>query len=372
MTVVVPGLARERVRMTDTSAASGHHPSFPRPTPRNVTSAQGTIEPEIVVAGMAHLLGFHPEESLIAVALSEDPDHPVVATVRIDLPDLDAGEDQEAFVEVLTQPLAQMTSRSEALLLIAWSFSQGDRYVALLKALANRAAETGAVVVDALIVRPVPATCGAPTITWRSVRCGEQSSHRGVVNRVTSAHRRVAAQRLGRPGRPPVGSRTALEAELVPVQPRPDWVGPTGPIPPGAVDVAAIHAVMILRGLMTPTPADTTLLAHALSDVRVRDTVIWEILTCPPAVWETASHLMVSMVRTCSESVLPPVATCLGIMHWQLGDGVRAMIAIEQAMRVDPHYSLAQLIGGCINHGVHPAEWRRDLLQLQRGDLAGS
>ena len=123
---------------------------------------------------------------------------------------------------------------------------------------------------------------------------------------------------------------------------------------------------------MMATPTDNVLLAHALTDVRVRDTVIWEILTYPAADWERAVLIMAPMVRTCPESVMAPMATCLGILHWQLGDGVRALIAIEHAMRVDPHYSLAQLIGGCISHGVHPAAWRRDLLDLRRGDLAGS
>lgn len=368
--MVCGGRTDERVRMTDTSSTSGHPPSSPEN--RNADSAQATIEPGIIVAGMPHLLGFHPEESLIAVALSHDPEHPVVATVRIDLPDLDDKEDQDAVVEVLTDPLAQMASRSDAMLLIAWSYSDGDRYISLIETLAHRAAETGAVVRDALIVRSGHNAADTSTITWRSVRCGEESSHRGHENRVTSAHRRIAAQRLARPGRQPVSSRIALETELVPVQPRADWVGPTGTIPPNAIDVAAIHAVTVLRGLMAATPTDSALLAHALTDARVRDIVIWEILTYPAADWERVVLVMVAMVRTCPEPVLPPIATCLGILHWQLGDGVRAMIAIEHALRVDPDYSLAQLIGGCISHGVHPADWRRDLLTLQRGDLAGS
>jgi hypothetical protein len=330
-----------------------------------------TLSPEIVVGGIAHLLGFHPEESLIVLALTADAARPVVATLRVDLPDIDDVADRASLVAWLAGPLTAAAERCNSMMVIVWSQQRALENEELIEDVTDLLESMDIVVADGLIVRQEGPTPEREALTWHSVWCSDTSCCGVNGNRLSHVDLDTAAKVFAgvRPG--PAGSRADLEAELIRVDPPEQWSGAGGPITRDAFEIAVVHAVSHLRSGTVESEQDRKLLAYALSDVRVRDTVIWEILTHSPGDWSRAADALARLVRSCPESFVAPLATCLGILRWQIGDGVRAMIAVERALAADGEYSLAGLVAGCISRGVHPADWREDLHRLNRRKLTG-
>jgi len=95
-----------------------------------------------------------------------------------------------------------------------------------------------------------------------------------------------------------------------------------------------------------------------LCDVRVRDTVLWEIAHShehdPHRAFESAA----AVLRGAPAGVIAPIGTVTALLGWLIGDGVRAMAALERVWAEDPDYSLAELLGRSINAGLPPTSWR--------------
>lgn len=103
-----------------------------------------------------------------------------------------------------------------------------------------------------------------------------------------------------------------------------------------------------------------------LQDVRVRDTVLWELMHAPTSTWCQAADSLASIVSGSPRHLVAPAATLLSILRWQIGDGSRAGAAVELALEGDPTYSLADLVNRCLLAGMHPAVWREGLADLSR------
>ena len=103
-----------------------------------------------------------------------------------------------------------------------------------------------------------------------------------------------------------------------------------------------------------------------LHDVRVRDTVLWELMHAPVSTWCPAADSLASIVAGSPRRLVAPAATLLSILRWQIGDGSRAGAAVELALEVDPAYTLADLVNRCLLGGMHPAVWREGLADLSR------
>lgn len=104
----------------------------------------------------------------------------------------------------------------------------------------------------------------------------------------------------------------------------------------------------------------------ALADVRIRDTVIWDLLQRPSQQWSEAANRLVPLVQRAAPGHVAPVATILGLLRWQLGDGTRASIALDRALADNPDYTLGRLIDGCLQAGIAPTMWREGLGSLSR------
>ncbi len=61
--------------------------------------------------------------------------------------------------------------------------------------------------------------------------------------------------------------------------------------------------------------------------------------------------------RVASPDFAPPVLSLAGFAAWQWGDGARALVAAETALRIDPDYVMAQLLGQILTAGLHPDLW---------------
>ena len=108
-----------------------------------------------------------------------------------------------------------------------------------------------------------------------------------------------------------------------------------------------------------------------LCDVRVRDTVLWEIANSDTHDPHRAFEAAAALLRGAPAGVIAPIGTVTALLGWLIGDGVRAMAALERAWAEDPDYSLATLLGRSINAGLSPSSWREMMGGLTREACRG-
>ncbi len=137
--------------------------------------------------------------------------------------------------------------------------------------------------------------------------------------------------------------------EVVPI------VARTAPGELGATGMAVIEPILE-RALASRRLSDADLLRVAawVSSISVRD-----------ALWAQIDHdnaeEMLRVLTIVSGSVVPPfepaVLSLTGFAAWLTGDGAQALIAIERALRVDPDYSMAQIVLEILERGISPVHW---------------
>lgn len=122
---------------------------------------------------------------------------------------------------------------------------------------------------------------------------------------------------------------------------------------------AAIHA-------HTPVPDDDAAKALiGLADIRVRDTVLWDLSQTPDSPRAAADGLA-SLVRYAPDGHVAPAATVLAVTHWLGGDGARANVALDRALADDPDYSLGLMVSAALRSGLPPKSWRDAMSGLSR------
>jgi hypothetical protein len=96
-------------------------------------------------------------------------------------------------------------------------------------------------------------------------------------------------------------------------------------------------------------------LGVTLADLRVRDDA-WARMDPK----HSAAHrrLWTDVVRHMAESYVPAPASLLAFTAWQSGEGALANIAIERALAADPEYSMAHLLGQAVDAGLPPSAAR--------------
>lgn len=327
-----------------------------------------------LIAGIPHLLGFTPEESLIVLAMSGREQAPVAATMRVDLPDPEDCADRDALIDWLAEPLAQVARASSSWVVALWSEALTPADEDYLRRATRAVVQATGLDALALVVWKDP---HATALTrWRRVaQTGPAADLCSAVEPdglpLTECDVQRAHAMFATAGRVPAPSREALEAEIQPVHGDDDRVASLTQVDDDAFEVAVTHAIGVLRAEVPAHDSHLMLLSSALSNIFVRDTVIHDLMTDPHRRWGVAADVLADAVRYVPRNARPPLATCLAIVRWQLGDGARALIAVTSALEVDPTYSLAHLVGGCITGGIHPEVWRRDLACLPRQVCTG-
>jgi hypothetical protein len=102
-----------------------------------------------------------------------------------------------------------------------------------------------------------------------------------------------------------------------------------------------------------------------LGDIRVRDTVLWEVSQSPDAPRATVDGLA-ALVRSAPDGHIAPATTVLAITHWLGGDGARANVALDRALADDPDYSLGLMVSAALRSGLPPQSWRDAMSGLSR------
>ncbi len=98
------------------------------------------------------------------------------------------------------------------------------------------------------------------------------------------------------------------------------------------------------------TDDEVAWLSVLLTDIGVRDRA-WE--RCEGEHWRI--RLWTDVLRRAQPRYVPAPAALLAFAAWRQGQGVLAAAAVDQALRADPHYSMARLLGEVLDAGLPPA-----------------
>ncbi len=313
--------------------------------------------PDALVTGLPYLLGFAPVESAVLLWL----DHRrLLLTQRIDLPPDDSHIDR--WLTAMWQHVAAQQADELIVVLVTMRHDAAD----LARRIEAVAAEREIRIRDSLVVNEG---------RWRSLLCADES----------------CCDPAGRPVDTAVSDRIAAEFAVIgvaPVHSREDVVREFDPSPVENADVAAaIGEPLKLRGRKLETwrdgiideivgrmsTVDTELdavgvasILVGLHDVRIRDTVLWELSAADQASRFRALSLLTTCTRMAPPDHVAPASTCAAIAAWLVGDGARAQVALERALDDRPDYGLALLVRHSVTVGLPPASWREAVAGLSR------
>lgn len=151
-------------------------------------------------------------------------------------------------------------------------------------------------------------------------------------------------------------AEAAAEAAFAPVVP---VLGAN--LPRGELERIGMEAVLpvldrCLREDSRLSDEDAALLSVWSSTVVVRD-AIWGLIT--PATAADMLRLWTDVATRATDQFSPSAYCLAAFAAWLRGNGAQCRIAAEQALEVDPEYSMAHLMGELLDHGVSPQHWRR-------------
>jgi hypothetical protein len=340
--------------------------------------------PDALVASIPHMLGFPPADSVVIVGIASDgvgESSMVRLTQRFDRPP--TGGTDEAMRELARQAAAPMI-RSGSTEVVITVF--GDSVAGLDPVLPD------AVLVDELVtafddggVRTKDTIFTDGASRW-SYGCMDPQCCPPSGRVIPEDVRTLVAAEFAGAGAAMVTSRESLVSEVAPAdaaalaevaelaataQAHRASLGNArkgGATRNEALEAWREASLATITSIISREPTTPSVLAHAavgLGDIRVRDTVLWE-LTQPGADTHGAISGLTAVVRHAPPGHVAPAATALGICHWTSGDGARATTALNRAVADNPEYSLASLVGMSIQSGLPPQSWREAMAGLSR------
>lgn len=329
--------------------------------------------PDAVIAAIPHLLGFHPQASIVIVWMQ---DRCICLTQRMDLASIDAAGGLAADAIGVIAKSAQATSAIAIIYGIDPHADRGWRQD-IYEQLTSLMESVEVPLLDVLHVHQG---------LWWSYQCREDccpASGRAI----DAVVQQQVASMLADGGREVAASREAIvgaldvDAEaLARVEPRVRAVQSSLDERLRAAEqpeeereawrdeqVAMLIRVVVGQVRLGAVDGDEADVAVAealvgLSDIRVRDTVLWHLARTSDARACLAS--LIAALRAAPSGYVAPIATCTAIAAWLLGDGVRANAALERALGEDGAYALGWLVAQSIMHGLPPDTWRRVMSTL--------
>jgi hypothetical protein len=310
--------------------------------------------PDAFVAALPFLVGFEPRSSCVVVWLRNGA---VELTQRLDLPT--SAEEHPEWLAVLWSHVTTEVADE----LIAAFVSDGTSDDELVAGFLAEAAARECVVRDVLHVEDG---------RWRSLLCSDTECCPPGGRVVDAAVAIEIAAEFAVVGRVPLADRAVMEAEFEEDPGLAAEVGSVLVLPrsrSGARfekwrDRGIAAAGDALAGGADATPAGRARVLVALGDVRVRDTVLWDLLRAPDPV--RAAESLTLLLAGAPRGLAAPIGTCCAIAWWLAGDGARARMAVGRALADDPEYSLAALVDAGLRAGLPPAAWRDAMAGVSR------
>lgn len=294
-------------------------------------------QPADALLAISRSLGFLPESSCVVVALN--PAREVCLIARLDLAALDA---PEHWSEGLLRAVRSAAPRGKVMLCVYADAGAEADAEAALDALTRIVAQAKTPILHRIIVS------GS---RFRIVKGDDAAAWHDLPER-SHARRSDLVTELA----PAADLDRNRVAELIAAAPR---------LSESGRDIAIAHALDVF-GRSEPSLEEVALLLASLRDLRVRDTVLWDLMQAKPRLWRRAADSLARAVRLAPPEETAPAAALLSILRWQTGDGTRAVIALEKALEAEPAYSLALLVDAMLTGGLSPTFWREGLDGLSR------
>ena len=315
--------------------------------------------PDDLLALIPYLIGFHPEESLVAVFVRSGR---VILAGRLDLsPDADA-EKLAEFIDALAK-----RERAEALALVAY----GADSLSMNRLLTQ--------LMDRLVGQELIHVLYVGHGRWWSLTCADDCCPlAGTPLDLTSHPLSATAVLAG------LGTRTnrrELEESVNgPAQdelPRLDGMVETM-LAEGAElaypgDAARLLASMIDKVLADPNILDedsSLLLGLLVRDVHLRD-LAWALLT--PTNADDHARLWSAVVAQVPPTLAAAPLCLLGMAAWVVGAGALLNCCCERLTRVDPDYSMGGVLAEISEQAIPPRRWEeiaRDIQYELRAEFA--
>lgn len=348
-------------------------------------------DPGEIVAGIPHLLGFRPEESVVLISLRGPSSGRVGLTVRADIP-------PPAHIPALTRALTHSirTDRPAGVLVAVVSEAPDEPLLGrvrptgappsaevdlphrrLVRRMTSNLTDAGIPVRDALLVR------GGRWWSYECTRrCCSPEAGTPLPGGVTELEVASVAA-----GTVVAGGREELADRIAPLGGH-AWAATSAALATVAAARAArteergwpavaeearaqiVEAVAACRpgGDADRLPDDVVAGAlWGLSDPRVWDICV-ELTLGPDA--HAAEALWVECTRRGPSPLDAPPATLVAISAWLRGDGAMANVALDRALDSDPDHSLARMLRAALTSCLPPGELRALLRKaLEGGDL---
>ncbi|MBK9740929.1 MAG: DUF4192 domain-containing protein [Actinobacteria bacterium] len=332
--------------------------------------------PDAFLASVPHMVGFDCADSVVVVGLGPNPadrsdrSGMVRLVQRFDTPPSGmATEDLMSIARSAAEPMVRSGSTEVIVAVFGATPTPGGELpsTGLVDELLARVDDAGLGVRDALF------TDG--TSRW-SYGCDNPSCCPPEGRVIPETTRTLVAAEFAGVGAAMAPSRAALVDEIAPDSVRIAAVAAiAGDLQPPAGnrevreewrDSAIDHLTTLTQDADAAVgPHDGAAALQGLTDVRVRDTFLWDMEqpgTDPRAVADRLADL----VRCAPAGLVAPAATALAIAQWSGGDGARANVALDRATADDPEYSLAHLVGTALRSGLPPSAWAASLADLDR------
>jgi Domain of unknown function (DUF4192) len=364
--------SRKRTRRTPPRRPAPRPPAprSPSPHPPDEPVVVRLSEPPDLVASIPAMLGFVPEESVVAMGMHRRGGRSRVGGMaRVDLVPEDASDDPAETHRALAAAVRDRLGRSEpdSLLIVVVSDAEpGERppHAGLVDALTETFAELEVPVDGAVWTARVAA--GAP---WR---CYDDCGCSGSLPDPTGT---LAAAETTAMGRVTYASRAEVEAVLAPE------AAAGGRRRRGQVDDAhqaaltdrelsglgaarrdldaVRHAAAEIGRGVPLAEEEIARLAVALCDPQVRDVCLGFAAGHDDAVEpEHARALWTLLMRAVPAPEVAEPATLLAFASLDDGGGATLTVALDRAMDADPYHRLSRLLGSIVMSGVAPGDVR--------------
>lgn len=305
------------------------------------------LAPEDLIASVPHILGFHPENSVVLMAMDANS---LTFTMRVDLP---LARHRKQLAEQLLVPIRRHNPSSVLIIVFGGGKANPPEHLPqtkLVAVLEDGLASIGVPVAHSVWVESCEA--GAPWCCYADVSCaGSMPDPRSSPVAAATA----AAGIVTFANREELAAQVALAPD--------DVLARRSTLLDAAVEeqrIATAAGIRLVRDTVAEfvtrtTPlddAEIVRLVHALSDHNVRDASLSFAAGATPA---AAERLWLELTRGSPAPERAEPATLLAFTAYLRGDGALASVAIQAAETACPGHRLAGLLRYALDCGLAPA-----------------
>jgi Domain of unknown function (DUF4192) len=316
-----------------------------------------------IAAGLPHLLGFHPWESVVLIGLGGESGRRVGMTARADIP---PPEHDRSLARMLARNVSRARPEGALVLVVSEAADLSDEgrtrlpHHHLVRETCRALERSGVLIADTVLVRggrwwsydgapdagtPLPGGVGeleVASVASGTVVAGDREALVARIARVPGHDGQAMTAACARVG-------VALSADV---------------LDPGVESAAAESWAAVMAGVARCRPGagggplsdeDVARVVWGLRDGVVRDLALELALGDQPA---AAEQLWTECTRRAPAPLDAAPATLLAVCAWLRGDGAMANIALDRALTSAPGYRLAGLLRDALDECVTPTDLR--------------